>query len=268
MTRGQTVISRVWLTVLCLVPVAACGAPPAAPLVPSTAVVAATPVVPSPPAPRVRTVVLDPGHNGGNASHPDEIGRQIPNGRGGTKACNTTGTSTAQGYDEHAFNWDVVLRVRDSLVERDVRVLLTRPDDIGVGPCVNERAAVANRAGADAMVSVHADGAAPSGQGFHVAYSDPPVHPSQGTPSTALARSLAGAMGDAGYPVSNYRGEDGLDTRDDLAGLNHAEVPAALVECANMHNPDEAAQLSTAGGRARYAAAITDGILRWLATTP
>lgn len=256
---------------LCLVPVAACGARPAPAPVPSPPVAAAQAApspssVRSPPAPRVWTVVLDPGHNGGNASHPEEINRWVPNGRGGSKACNTTGTVTDDGYPEHAFTWDVALRIRDALTARGVHVVLTRPDDTGVGPCVDERAAVANRAGADAMVSIHADGA-PGGRGFHVAYSDPPVHPSQGAPSLVLARSLVAALFDAGFAASNYRGDDGLDPRDDLAGLNHAEVPAALVECANMRNPDEAALLTTAEGRARYAAAITEGILRWLASS-
>jgi len=116
---------------------------------------------PSPPA-TITTVVLDPGHNGASASHPAEINRPVPNGRGGTKPCNTTGTSTDGGYPEHAFTWDVALRVRQALTGRGVRVVLTRPDDAGVGPCVNDRAAIANRAGAQAVVSIHADGAAPA----------------------------------------------------------------------------------------------------------
>ena len=40
-----------------------------------------------------RVVVLDPGHNGGNAAAPAAINRQVPDGRGGTKACNTTAVS-------------------------------------------------------------------------------------------------------------------------------------------------------------------------------
>jgi N-acetylmuramoyl-L-alanine amidase len=96
-------------------------------------------------------VVVDPGHNGANASHPAQVNRPIPNGRDGTKACDTTGTSTDRGYPEHAFNWDVALRVRDALTARGVRVVLTRPDDAGVGPCVNDRAAIANRVGAVAL---------------------------------------------------------------------------------------------------------------------
>jgi N-acetylmuramoyl-L-alanine amidase len=209
-------------------------------------------------------VVLDPGHNGANASHPAEINRPVPNGRGGTKTCNTTGTATSRGYPEHAFTWDVALRVRDALTARGVQVVLTRPDDAGVGPCVDERAAIANRAGAAAVVSLHADGAARSGHGFHVIYSEPPVNASQGPPSIALAKALADALRGAGFPAADYIGSGGLGPRSDIAGLNLAEIPAALVECANMRTPAEAALVSTPEGRARYAAATAEGIMAWL----
>ncbi|MGH3867600.1 MAG: N-acetylmuramoyl-L-alanine amidase [Pseudonocardiaceae bacterium] len=209
-------------------------------------------------------MVLDPGHNGANAGHWAEINRPVPNGRGGTKACDTTGTSTDDGYPEHAFAWDVALRVRDALTARGVQVVLTRPDDVGVGPCVNDRAAIGNRAGADAKVSIHADGAAPSGRGFHVAYSDPPLNPSQEGPSVDLANALAGALRGNGFAAADYIGTGGLYPRADLAGLNLSQIPAALVECANMRNPEEAALVSAPQGRARYAAAIADGIMAWL----
>ncbi|MGH3872943.1 MAG: N-acetylmuramoyl-L-alanine amidase [Pseudonocardiaceae bacterium] len=209
-------------------------------------------------------MVLDPGHNGANAAHPAEINRPVPNGRGGTKACNTTGTSTNGGYPEHAFSWDVALRVREALTSRGVQVVLTRPDDAGVGPCVHDRAAIANRAGADAMVSIHADGAAPSARGFHVLYSDPPLTASQGPPSVTLAEALARALRGGGFPAANYTGAGGLQPRSDVAGLNLAEIPAVLVECANMRNPEEAAQLTTPEARTRYATALTNGIMAWL----
>ncbi|MGH3929054.1 MAG: N-acetylmuramoyl-L-alanine amidase, partial [Pseudonocardiaceae bacterium] len=172
------------------------------------------------------------------------------------------------GYSEAAFAWDVALRVRDGLTARGVQVVLTRPDNTGVGPCVNDRAAIANRAGADAMVSIHADGATPSGHGFHVAYSDPPLNASQGPPSVGLAEALAAALRADGFAAADYVGSEGLDARSDLAGLNLAQIPAALVECANMRNPQEAALVSTPEGRARYAAAITDGIMAWLSSLP
>jgi N-acetylmuramoyl-L-alanine amidase len=210
------------------------------------------------------TIVLDPGHNGASARHPTEINRKVPNGRGGTKPCNTTGTSTSGGYPEHAFAWDVALRIREALSARGVRVVLTRPDDNGIGPCVHERAAIANRAGANAMVAIHADGAAPAGHGFHVAYSDPPLNASQGAPSVGLATAVIKGLREGGFSAADYIGSDGLNARSDLAGLNLAEIPAVLVECANMRNPEEAALVSTPDGRARYATAIADGIMTWL----
>ena len=40
-------------------------------------------------------VFIDPGHNGANDA---SITRQVPTGRGGTKDCQTSGTSTNSGY--------------------------------------------------------------------------------------------------------------------------------------------------------------------------
>lgn len=209
--------------------------------------------------------MLDPGHNGGTAGRSAELNRQVPNGRGGTKICNTTGTATNAGYPEHAFNFDVAQRVRELLTASGVQVVLTRPDDTGLGPCVDDRGMAGQRANADAVVSVHADGAAPNGRGFHVAYSDPPLNDVQRGPALELARALRDEMTKAGLPTSNYTGADGLSPRSDLAGLNFAERPAVLVECANMRNAAEAAVISTPEGRQRYAAAISAGVLAFLA---
>lgn len=211
-----------------------------------------------------RVVVLDPGHNGGNATHPEVVTQLVPAGRGRTKPCNTTGSQTDDGYPEHAFAWDVSVRVRDLLAARGATVVLTRPDDGGIGPCVDQRAATANAAGADAVVSVHADGSSAQDSGFHVAYSDPPLNPAQGEPAAALATAVRDALREAGFTPADYLGSDGLHGRDDLAGLNLAERPSVLVECANLRNPVEAAVVATPQGRASYAQAIAEGIERFL----
>ena len=189
----------------------------------------------------------------------------MPDGRGGTKPCNTTGTGTATGYAEHAFAFDVAQRVTRVLTERGVVVRSTRSDDAGVGPCVDQRAATANDARAALTVSIHADSApAAVDRGFHVAVADPALAPSQRGPSLDLARALVAGLEGQGFTPSTYRGEGGLDPRPDLAGLNLARVPAALVECANMRNPGEAAVLADPAGRQRYADGIAAGILATL----
>ncbi|MEJ2887815.1 N-acetylmuramoyl-L-alanine amidase [Actinomycetospora aeridis] len=254
-----------------LLVLAGCGSPPPPPAPsprpePAPVARAATPSPAPAPAP---VVVLDPGHNGGNADAAEEIGREVPDGRGGTKPCNTTGTATADGYTEHAFAWDVAARVTRLLEARGVEVRSTRPDDTGVGPCVDRRAAIANDAAPDGSraaltVSIHADGATRDGRGFHVALSDPPLAPSQREPSAALGRALVAGLEEQGFTPSTYRGEAGIDRRPDLAGLSLARVPSALVECANMANPAEARVVADPAGRQRYADGIAAGILATL----
>ncbi|MBW0013680.1 Rv3717 family N-acetylmuramoyl-L-alanine amidase [Mycobacterium sp.] len=206
-------------------------------------------------------VFLDPGHN---AVADASINEQVPNGRGGTKQCNTSGTATNDGYPEHAFTWAVVALIAGSLDQMGVRTQLSRGDDNSVGPCVDRRAALANAMHPDAIVSIHADGGPASGSGFHVNYSSPPLNDVQAGPAVQLAHTMRDALVQAGFHPSTYVGSDGLYGRADLAGLNLAQYPAVLVELGNMKNPDEAARMESADGRARYADAVTQGIVTFL----
>jgi N-acetylmuramoyl-L-alanine amidase len=206
-------------------------------------------------------VFLDPGHNGANDA---SISRQVPNGRGGTKECQTTGTATDDGYPEHTFNWDMVLRIREALTQAGVRTAMSRGNDNALGPCVDQRAAMANALHPDAVVSIHADGGPPDGRGFHVNYSSPPLNPAQAGPAVRFAQIMRDQLVAAGLQPSTYRGTDGLYGRADLAGLNLAQYPSILIEMGNMKNPADAAVLESSDGRARYAAAVVSGITAYL----
>jgi N-acetylmuramoyl-L-alanine amidase len=209
-------------------------------------------------------VVLDPGHNGGNAAHPAVINAAVPDGAGGTKPCNTTGTATNAGYPEHAFTWDVALRTRDLLTAAGVQVVLSRRDDTGVGPCVDVRGELGGKVGAAAFVGIHGDGAAAGGRGFHVITSSlAPAGHAVAAGSHTLAVDLRDAL-TAVEPVSNYLGSNGLDGRSDLAGLNLSRVPAVYVECGNMRNATDAAWMSSADGRQAIAARLAAGVLAFL----
>lgn len=209
------------------------------------------------------TLALDPGHNGGNAAHPQEVNALVPDGRGRTKACNTTGTATADGYPEHAFTWDVAVRVKTLLEDLGASVLLTREDDDGVGPCVDERGRFGQEHDADAVVSIHGNGSEDaSRRGFFAILADPPVHPSQGEPSRELAGHLLTALEDAGFSRSPDH-PDGISLRSDIAGLNHAERPAVLLELGEMRNEEDAAVMSSPAGRQRFAEAIAEGLAAW-----
>ncbi|WP_061557490.1 Rv3717 family N-acetylmuramoyl-L-alanine amidase [Mycobacterium simiae] len=231
----------------------------------STAVTpAATPVawgVPSSIAGMV--VFIDPGHNGANDA---SISRQVTTGRGGTKDCQTSGTATNSGYQEHTFTWDTALRVRAALNALGVRTALSRGNDTGLGPCVDERANVANSLRPNAILSIHADGGPPSGRGFHVNYSAPPLNQVQAGPSVQYARIVRDQMQASGIPPATYIGQSGLYGRSDLTGLNLAQYPAILVECGNMKNPVDSGLMESPEGRQKYADALVRGVAGFLAT--
>ena len=208
-----------------------------------------------------KTVFLDPGHSGATDS---SISRQVPNGRGGTKNCQTSGTSSNDGYPEHTLNWEVTSQIRADLEARGVHTVLSRADDSSIGPCIDARAETANGLHPDAVVSIHADGGPAGGRGFHVNYSSPPLNDAQAGPALQLADDIRDALVAAGFPESSYLGTDGLFGRADLAGLNLARYPAVLVELGNMRNAQDAALMGSPDGRARYAAAVADGIVRFL----
>lgn len=146
-------------------------------------------------------------------------------------------------------------------------VVLTRSDDGGVGPCVTERAAIANRNRAAVAISIHADGAPVDGHGFHV------LEPSHipGAPSAAVvesSRRLAVVTRDhlrAVLPPATYVGKDGINTRSDMAGLNLAQVPVVMVECGNMRNAEDAEKMKSVAFRQRLARALAGGITAFLA---
>ena len=208
-------------------------------------------------------VFIDPGHNGSNDA---SISRQVPTGRGGTKDCQASGTSTNSGYQEHTFTWDTALRLRAELNALGVRTAMSRANDTGLGPCVDARANMANSLRPNAIVSIHADGGPPSGRGFHVNYSAPPLNQAQAGPSVQFARIMRDQLQASGIPPANYIGQDGLYGRSDLAGLNLAQYPSILVECGNMKNPADSALLESPDGRQKYADAQTRGVAGFLAT--
>ena len=257
------------LVAACASPAAPAAAPSSSPPPPTTT--AAAPTTTPSPAPTTATpaapppgVVLDPGHNGGNAAHPAEVNAPVPDGAGGTKPCNTTGTATNAGYPEHAFTWDVALRTRDLLTAAGVQVVLSRQDDAGVGPCVDARGALGGQVGAAAFVGIHGDGAAAGRRGFHVITSSlDPAGADVAAASNGLAVQLRDAL-TAVEPVSDYIGADGLDRRADLAGLNLSTVPAVYVECGNMRNATDAAWMSSPGGRQAVAQQLAAGVLAFL----
>lgn len=212
-----------------------------------------------------RTIVVDPGHNGRSIARVNN--RLVPDGRGGRKACNTTGTASNTGYTEHAHNWAVGNALSSLLRQRGATVVMTRPTNTGVGPCVDERAAIGNRAKADLVISIHADGAAASARGFHIIRS---AAMAGGSGVTARSSRLATMARDqfaraTGLPRSTYLGGGtGITPRRDIAGLNLSRVPAVMLEAGNMRNRTEAALLRSPAFQKKEAAGLAAAAQQFL----
>lgn len=212
---------------------------------------------------RGKTIAIDPGHDGGNARAPRAINQIVDYGGGMRKTCDTAGTAASDGYTESRFNLDVALRLEAILATAGARVVLTRSNDTGVGPCVPERAAIGNRAGADVAISIHADGnLSASARGFHViaprlisGLTDAIYQPSK-----RLSLDVRAAFDSTGMPRSNYIGVNGLIERDDLGGLRLSKIPKVFIECGNMRNPMDASKLENPTWRQLAAQQLAVGL--------
>ncbi len=231
---------------------------------------AAPPALPTPGAPTVRTIVLDPGHGG------DELGAK------GTK-----------GSLEKAIALAVAKRLKASLESRlGARVLLTRDDDKTVG--LDERAALANNNKADLFLSLHANAslrrAASGAEVFYlnldradeearkVAESEGVAMPVFGGGTReidvilwemAQARHIEESAGLARAMEVQLRTSVPMSPRAiqqaPFRVLVGANMPAVLVEMGYLTNTAQEGQLSNPDFQARLVAALTEAIRKFFA---
>lgn len=219
-----------------------------------------------------KTVFLDPGHQG--TGHSENLSKQVDDGRGGTKDCQTTGMTTLDGVPEHTINWNVSQLVKSSLESLGATVVTSRADDSGWGGCVDERARAASESGADVAVSIHADsttsGADNDKHGFHLIVPTLPIpdaaaNSAQSGGGRAASNSMRDSYERAGFTAANYAGvTDGIQERSDIAGPALTSVPLVFVEMGNGSNPDDAAALESSEGQLKHAIAISTGVIDYL----
>ncbi|MDR1768990.1 MAG: N-acetylmuramoyl-L-alanine amidase [Propionibacteriaceae bacterium] len=213
-----------------------------------------------------KTIVVDPGHNGLYKRSFNT--KQVPAGNGKTKDCNSSGTATRSGYEEHAYNWAQATALAAQLRKLGAKVVLTRKNDEGLGPCVNLRAKTANDIGADLLISIHADGNTAAGaRGYHVIVSTAMAGGDALEKSSLRLAKNARAKLDAlaQMPRSNYTGKAALSLRDDLATLNLLEdTPGIMMEMGNMMNAADAKLLASKSFRKAAAKALAEAAAKTL----
>lgn len=199
-------------------------------------------------------VVIDPGHQRHGNSEPEPIGP----GASETKARVTSGTEgVSSGLAEYELNLIVALQLRDELNARGYRVVMTREDhDVDLSNA--QRAAMADSAGADVCIHLHANGSDRSttrGIMTVCMSSSNPYHPELYESSRALSeRVLAGVAARTSNP--NYV----VWERDNMSGINWSTVPATILEMGYMSNPEEDLLLADPEYQQKIVQGIADGL--------
>ncbi|MDP2401861.1 MAG: N-acetylmuramoyl-L-alanine amidase [Actinomycetota bacterium] len=210
--------------------------------------------------PGAYVVCIDPGHQAKSDRNPEPIGP----GSSETKHRVTGGaTGVATRLPEYEIALQISMNLKARLERAGVTVVMTRTtNDVNISNA--ERAAIANEAGADLFVRVHADGSTdPATAGISTLY--PGANRWTGTiagPSKIAATFVQDATIAATGATSR-----GTVARTDLSGFNWATVPSVLVECGFMSNSVEDRLLSSPHYQDKLAEGMAAGIVRYLDST-
>jgi N-acetylmuramoyl-L-alanine amidase len=207
-----------------------------------------------------KVLVVDPGHQA--SANPDL--EPIGPGSKTMKAKVSSGTSgVATGTPESKLVLTIGLKLREALRSLGATVVMTRiTQDVDVSNA--ERAKIANKAGADLFIRLHANGADDSStKGLFVLY----PAPIKGWTDDIATESKRAAQLALRHLIAATGATDlGIHTRSDLTGFNWSDVPVILAELGHMTNPAEDRRLATASYQDKIVQGLVDAILEYLKT--